>query len=72
MAKKNIARDAGGDFGLQETHGGPWHRQVSLLALGDMIKCRTGSQSGDSPKFTIQDLGVDLFALQPSYKINRC
>ena len=42
MRKKNITRGTLlTDFGLEsDAHGGPWHRQVSLLALESIDKMR--------------------------------
>jgi len=69
MRKKNIQQGVLlENFGLEgDAHGGPWHRQVSLLALESIEKMRAKGldvNPGDfAENLTIQELGVDLFAL---------
>lgn len=75
MRKKNIGQGMlVADFGLQgDAHGGPWHRQVSLLAVESIDKMRAKGldvNPGDfAENLTIQDLGVELFALPIGTKI---
>ncbi|MTV49099.1 MOSC domain-containing protein [Heliobacillus mobilis] len=67
MRKKNIDRGMLKiDFGLEgDAHGGPWHRQVSLLALESIQKMRNMGLDVNPGDFAenITTEGIDLLSL---------
>ncbi|AVX21305.1 MULTISPECIES: MOSC domain-containing protein [Carboxydocella] len=73
MRKKNVgAGELVPDFGLAgDAHGGPWHRQVSLLALESIEKMRQlGLEVG--PGDFAENLtteGIDLLSLPVGTKL---
>ena len=75
MRKKNINQGMLlVEFGLEgDAHGGPWHRQVSLLALESIAKMRAKGldvNPGDfAENLTVEGLGVALYDLPIGAKI---
>lgn len=67
MRKKNVGEGVlQTDFGLVgDAHGGPWHRQVSLLALESIQKMRDLGLDVNPGDFAenITTEGIDLLAL---------
>lgn len=67
MRKKNVGQGVLlTDFGLEgDAHGGPWHRQVSLLALESIQKMRDLGLDVNPGDFAenITTQGIDLLTL---------
>lgn len=67
MRKKNVGNGVlRVDFGLEgDAHGGPWHRQVSLLALESIQKMRDMGLDVNPGDFAenITTEGIDLLTL---------
>lgn len=73
MRKKNIGTGKlVADHGLEgDAHAGPWHRQVSLLALESVQKMRNAGLDVNPGDFAenITTVGVDLVSLPLGTKI---
>lgn len=73
MRKKNVGKGMLiEDFGLEgDAHGGPWHRQVSLLALESIKKMRAKGLDVNPGDFAenLTTEGIDLPALPIGTKI---
>lgn len=74
MRKKNIGtgRLVAG-HGLEgDAHAGPWHRQVSMLALESVQKMRDAGLDVNPGDFAenITTVGLDLVSLSPGTKIS--
>ncbi|MEL7567779.1 MAG: MOSC domain-containing protein [Dehalobacterium sp.] len=73
MRKKNIHQgELQVDFGLKgDAHGGPWHRQVSLLAIESIDKMRAKGLDVHPGDFAenLTTEGIDLVSLPIGTKI---
>lgn len=73
MRKKNIGQgNLVVDFGLEgDAHGGPWHRQVSLLALESIDKMRAKGLDVNPGDFAenLTTEGIDLVSLPVGTKV---
>ncbi|MTI81271.1 MAG: MOSC domain-containing protein [Firmicutes bacterium] len=73
MRKKNIGRgNLVVDFGVEgDAHGGPWHRQVSLLAMESIEKMRKQGLDVGPGDFAenITTEGIELFTLPVGTKL---
>ncbi len=74
MRKKNIGTGRlVADHGLEgDAHAGPWHRQVSMLALESVQKMRDAGLDVNPGDFAenITTVGLDLVSLSPGTKIS--
>lgn len=74
MRKKNVGSgQLITDFGLEgDAHGGPWHRQVSLLALESIEKMRKMGLDVNPGDFAenITTEGIDLVSLPIGTKMS--
>lgn len=73
MRKKNVHQgELQADFGLKgDAHGGPWHRQVSLLAIESIDKMRAKGLDVNPGDFAenLTTEGIDLVSLPVGTKI---
>lgn len=73
MRKKNIHQgELQVDFGLKgDAHGGPWHRQVSLLAIESIDKMRAKGLDVNPGDFAenLTTEGIDLVSLPIGTKV---